>query len=82
MSRIFLKPRPGLSIPDPATRQPIPAEGAWLEAGVYTRRRLDDGDVEDLTEAQTALEAAAQPASDAQPASKATPKTTKPEDAN
>lgn len=58
MPRLYLKPVEGLIIPDPATRQPLPAEGQWVEGSIYWSRRLNASEVTDNTEAQTAREAA------------------------
>lgn len=60
MSRLFLKPaRPGLIVADPATRKPLPDDGAWVENGFYWRRRLTSAEVIDDSDAQTRREAAA-----------------------
>lgn len=42
---IFVKPAEGLRVVNPATGQPLPAEGEVVENGTYWIRRLDDGDV-------------------------------------
>lgn len=46
MALAHLVPRPGLSVFDPRTRKPLPADGAEVELGVYWTRRLADGDVQ------------------------------------
>ncbi len=65
MARIFLKPGAGLKIPDPATRQPLPAEGNWVEMSQYWSARLLEDDVADDTAAQQEREAAAEKEADA-----------------
>lgn len=46
MNRINVKPaRPGLTVLDPATYRPLPAEGAEVLHNAYWRRRLAVGDV-------------------------------------
>lgn len=45
MSKIFLKPAPGLAVINPQTDKPLPPEGAAVELTTYWRRRLNDGDV-------------------------------------
>lgn len=44
--KIKIKPRKGLLIRDPKTRNPIPKEGAFVVLDTFWRRRLADGDVE------------------------------------
>lgn len=46
---IFVKPAQGLRVVNPATGQPLPAEGEVVENGTYWIRRLDDGDVTEET---------------------------------
>jgi hypothetical protein len=51
MPMIFVVPKTGLMVPDPAMRGPsrvvrLPAEGKLVEDGAYWQRRLRDGDVE------------------------------------
>lgn len=45
MATAHLIPKDGLTVRDPRTRQPLPAEGAEVELGAYWMRRLADGDV-------------------------------------
>lgn len=45
MNRIFLRPAPGLTVRDPATKQPLPAEGAEVADTPFWRRRLRRGEV-------------------------------------
>lgn len=45
MASAHLVPKAGLSIRDPLTRKPLPAEGATVELGAYWLRRIADGDV-------------------------------------
>lgn len=42
---VYLIPSPGLRVVNPATGQPLPAEGAEVERDTYWIRRLNDGDV-------------------------------------
>lgn len=58
MARIYLKPAPDRVVPDPATAQALPAEGAWVTPGNYWDRRLTEKDVVDDTEAQLKREEA------------------------
>ena len=44
-NRIYVIPTAGLSIPDPATRKPLPATGAWVVHDQYWRRRLRDREI-------------------------------------
>jgi hypothetical protein len=46
---LFVKPREGLTVPDPQTRQPLPAEGKAVPRTGYWARRLRDGDVVEAT---------------------------------
>ena len=43
---MFVKPKPGMLVRDPVTRQPLPAEGADVPEDSYYMRRLVDGDIE------------------------------------
>ncbi len=46
MEKMFITPaREGLIVRDPASRQPLPAEGAWKPRDSYWTRRLMGGDV-------------------------------------
>lgn len=42
---LFVKPVSGLSVIDPATGLPLPAEGGFVANDKYWRRRLADRDV-------------------------------------
>jgi len=42
---IFVKPRQGLVVKDPATGEPLPETGAPVPYTTYWRRRLQDEDV-------------------------------------
>lgn len=48
-----VKPAPGLVVRDPATRQPLPADGGEVPDTTFWRRRLADGDVQPSTAATT-----------------------------
>lgn len=43
--KIFIKPRAGLTIPDPFRRDLLPAAGREVLKGPYWVRRIKDGDV-------------------------------------
>lgn len=43
--RLWLKPAQGLTVIDPETGKPLPAEGDLVAISKYWRRRLNDGDV-------------------------------------
>lgn len=45
MSRIFVKPAPGLKIRDPETKLHLPEEGAQVVKSSFWSRRIKDGDV-------------------------------------
>ena len=45
MAGIFLIPKSGLQVRDPADGQPLPADGKTVRDSGYWRRRLRDGDV-------------------------------------
>jgi len=45
MDALHVQPAPGLVVRDPATRAPLPPEGAELTDSTYWQRRLIDGDV-------------------------------------
>lgn len=47
---LHLKPANGLAVTDPATMQPLPADGAAVENSNYWQRRLAEGAVEHLPE--------------------------------
>lgn len=42
---LHVKPAEGLTVLDPETRQPLPAEGATVANNTYWARRLRDRDV-------------------------------------
>lgn len=57
---ITLKPAHDRRVVDPATRKPLPADGADVERSVYWLRRLREGDVTEVKAApQTAVKSAA-----------------------
>lgn len=43
--RLWLKPATGLTVINPETGKPLPAEGDLVAVSKYWRRRLNDGDV-------------------------------------
>ena len=43
---MYLKPKAGLAVPDPALHDYLPAVGREVEDNQYWQRRLMDGDVE------------------------------------
>ena len=47
---LHLKPANGLAVTDPATMQPLPADGEAAESTNYSQRRLAEGAVEHLPE--------------------------------
>ncbi len=49
---LFIKPAPGLVIPDPDRRDLLPAEGRAVPHSDFWLRRLRDGDVLPTTEAE------------------------------
>lgn len=46
---MFVKPTPGLSVPDPARGDTVPPEGREVEPTQYWQRRIADGDVVEAT---------------------------------
>lgn len=48
MQTIRVKPATALQVRDPATAQPIPAEGAEVARNGYWLRRLAEGDVTEV----------------------------------
>lgn len=42
---MYLKPAPGITVPDPARGDALPPEGREVESTQYWQRRLNDGDV-------------------------------------
>ena len=57
MAQIFVTPKPGLVVRDPATLLVLPAAGALLDDDVHWARRAADGDVTVLDEAARAAAA-------------------------
>jgi hypothetical protein len=54
-NHLFLVPKEGIRVPNPATPgKGLKAEGDWVARGVYWTRRLNDGDVTDMTAEQLA----------------------------
>lgn len=51
---MFVKPKDGLVVRDPATKRALPAEGAEVPETGYWMRRLRDGDVVESTPAAPA----------------------------
>ena len=49
-----LAPRMGMTVIDPATSRPLPADGADVEIDSYWVRRLNDGDVSKVQEEKPA----------------------------
>lgn len=45
MMQVYLRPAEGLIVRDPATRQPLVAEGEWKPRNSYWNRRLLEGGV-------------------------------------
>lgn len=43
--KVYLVPTPGLTVLDPVTYKPLPAEGAYKPLNNYWRRRIKDDDV-------------------------------------
>ena len=43
---MYLKPKAGLAVPDPALHDYLPSNGREVEDNQYWQRRLMDGDVE------------------------------------
>ena len=48
---MYLKPKAGLNVPDPARGDSLPAEGREVELTQYWQRRLNDGDVSEAAPA-------------------------------
>lgn len=57
---VHVRPAPGLRVIDPATRQPLPPEGASVVRSGYWTRRINQGDV--LVAPQESSTASAEPA--------------------
>jgi hypothetical protein len=45
MTKVWVRPQPGLTFRDPATRQHVPAGGLEVEMNTAWRRALNRGDV-------------------------------------
>lgn len=45
MSKIFIKPAPGLKVRDPETKEHLPENGANVVKSPFWIRRIKDGDV-------------------------------------
>lgn len=43
LKRQWFTPSPGLAIPDPLNRKPVPAKGKWVNASDYWHRRVAEG---------------------------------------
>jgi hypothetical protein len=54
MAKEFLKPRPGLIVRNPLTKEPLPADGAEVVMSSYWRRRIQDGDAVKATKKSSA----------------------------
>lgn len=54
MERVFVKPKEGLLVRDEKTKQILPIEGKVVEMSTYWVRRLKDGDVELVKNAEKA----------------------------
>ena len=54
---MFIKPRPGLQVPDPSRGDHLPEAGRDVDASQYWQRRLNDGDVEAVTSVTPATKA-------------------------
>lgn len=54
MSMKFLVPKPGLTVRDPKSLEPLPAEGREVEMTPFWKRRFNDGDVTEGKPAKTA----------------------------
>lgn len=53
MKQIYLKPTKGLRVPDPATGEALPIEGARVSPSAYWTRRLAEADVVTATPPKT-----------------------------
>jgi hypothetical protein len=42
---MYIKPTPGITVPDPDRGDTLPVEGREVQATQYWQRRLNDGDV-------------------------------------
>lgn len=61
MEQRFVKPAEGRLVRDPATGQPLPAEGALVEWTSFFRRRLAEGDIVEVEPEPAAPEPKAAP---------------------
>lgn len=52
MNKITVKPSEGARVLNPATRQPLPAEGASVPRSTYWLRRIAAGEVEEVKPAK------------------------------
>ena len=55
---VFVRPRTGLIVRDPVTREPLPADGADVSRSPYWLRRLRAGDIVPATKASPAKDKA------------------------
>ncbi|APW38966.1 hypothetical protein RD110_18605 [Rhodoferax koreense] len=46
---MFLKPAPNITVPDPDRGGTLPPEGREVTPSTYWHRRIESGDVEELT---------------------------------
>lgn len=46
---MFIKPAPGITVPDPARGDALPPEGRTVEPTQYWQRRIADGDAVEAT---------------------------------
>jgi len=72
MSKIYVKPLPGMTVPLPRNTPVgpypvVPADGMWVELDTFISRRLADGDLVEVTPPASA------PASDQTPVAIAAP---------
>lgn len=79
MTKVYLAPAEGLSIPLPDGR-PWPAGGDWVVHDTYIRRRLSDGDLVEATPPASAepVPAAEQPGESSTDPSTSTPSRRRP----
>lgn len=50
----FLVPKPGLTVRDPKSLEPLPVEGREVEMTTFWKRRFNDGDVTEGKPVKTA----------------------------
>jgi hypothetical protein len=53
---MFVKPKAGVVVRDPVTREPLPASGREVPENDYWMRRLRDGDIETAAPARASKE--------------------------